>query len=66
MEKYFILNGYLPCYCSCHKECLRQDLIRKGYTVYSLKEVSKKVFDRRLKEFQKEFKHCKLTITEFV
>lgn len=65
MEKYFLMNGYLPCLCSCHKECLRQDLIRQGYYVKTLKQVSKKVFDRKVKQFLKTYKHSKITITEF-
>lgn len=59
------MNGYLPCLCSCHKECLKQDLIRKGYNVISLEQVSKKVFDRKVKKYLKQYTHSKLIITNY-
>ena len=50
-EKYFLVNGYYPCMCTCHKSCLRNDLIRKGFTIISMAKISKKKFDYYVKNF---------------
>lgn len=55
-EKYYLVNGYLPCICNCHKACLRKDLINRGYIITSMEEITKKQFDKQIKNLQKSNK----------
>lgn len=53
-DKYYLVNGYMPCACSCHKECLRQDLIHRGYKIFSMEKISKKQFDKEVAKMQRK------------
>ena len=55
-EKYYLVNGYMPCICTCHKDCLRKDLIYRGYTVFSMERISKKQFDKEVAKMQRNAK----------
>ena len=55
-EKYYLVNGYMPCICTCHKDCLRKDLIHRGYTVFSMERISKKQFDKEVAKMQRNAK----------
>ena len=55
-EKYYLVNGYMPCICTCHKDCLRKDLIHRGYTVFSMERISKKQFDKEVAKIQRNAK----------
>ena len=52
-DKYYLVNGYMPCICSCHKECLRRDLISRGYKIFSMKKINKQEFEKAVKKMQK-------------
>lgn len=54
-EKYYLVNGNMPCICSCHKSCLRKDLIHRGYTIYSMERISKKQFDKLTERLMKKY-----------
>ena len=64
-EKYFLVNGYYPCMCTCHKSCLRNDLIRKGFTIISMEKISKKKFDYYVKKIKEIYPSVKLKYTYF-
>lgn len=65
MGKYFALNKKIPCIASCgHIECLRKDLILKGYNVISLEPISEKRYNQLLKKIT-SYNHSKLSITWF-
>ena len=53
-DKYYLVNGYMPCICSCHKECLRQHLVSRGYKIFSMERISKKQFDKAVEKMQKK------------
>lgn len=61
-EKYFLVNGYMPCICTCHKDCLRKDLIHRGYTVYSMERISKKQFDKEVAKMNRKAKQMQREI----
>lgn len=61
-EKYFLVNGYMPCICTCHKDCLRKDLIHRGYTVFSMERISKKQFDKEVAKMQRKAKQMQKEI----
>ena len=50
MVKYYLLNKRIPCMASCgHIECLRKDLIHRGYFVKSLEPISEKRYNKLLR-----------------
>ena len=59
-EKYYLVNYYLPCFCNCHKACLRKDLINRGIYVISMKEITEKEFYTHLEKLQKKYKNVSL------
>lgn len=61
-EKYFLVNGYMPCICTCHKDCLRKDLIHRGYRVFSMERISKKQFDKEVAKMQRKAKQMQKEI----
>lgn len=61
-EKYFLVNGYMPCICTCHKDCLRKDLIHRGYTVFSMERISKKQFDKEVAKMNRKAKQMQREI----
>lgn len=56
-EKYFLVNNFLPCICSCHKECLKKDLISRGYIIKSMVEITEKEYYRQLEKLAKKYKY---------
>lgn len=56
IDKYYLVNNYLPCICNCNESCLRKDLIERGYIVYSLKQVTEDEFFFYCDKLQKEGK----------
>ncbi len=61
-DKYYLVNGYMPCICTCHKDCLRKDLIHRGYTVFSMERISKKQFDKEVAKMNRKAKQMQREI----
>lgn len=53
--KYYLVNGFLPCVCNCHENCLKLDLINRGYVIKSMKEISEKEFEKYYKKLSKKY-----------
>ena len=64
-KKYFLVNGKIPCICTCHKECLRHDLIHRGYNVISMEEISEKTFTKLVATLKKANKNIKFQYTYY-